>query len=443
MLWFSASLFAAAATPNHSLFIISVTQTQHTMKHTKSILMAALAALSIGSASAAETIYITGSTAFRSAANAAIVNYATTSGGAILAVDNSTLSKAGNLLVSYVSGGSTNLIDVHWSGSEAGVQSIAGPSTGTNAAKIGFFATNATGTNSSGGNSTSAQNTNSQVAELSFSDTYQSTSIFNGTQSGVTYSTLTGFDAADGIVGVVSFSWVGSTNIPASNITPNLANQLLSAGTIPLALLTGNSAQTNSGVYLVGRNIDSGTRLTTLAESGYGVKTQVVQYLFNNTSSITPYPIETINGISSANIGNSGYSSGGTLCGLMTNTLAAGTGLVVDTNGSVPSVYTATNFLVGYAGTSDANGQTANGLVKLNYAGVACSTNAIAAGQYTFWGYEHLYYGASATTAAKAVASSLGNLIYSSTTATLSPNVSISDMTVGRNGDGSPVYNNY
>jgi hypothetical protein len=39
------------------------------MKNTKSILMAAAAALSIASASAQEVIYITGATAFRSAAN--------------------------------------------------------------------------------------------------------------------------------------------------------------------------------------------------------------------------------------------------------------------------------------------------------------------------------------------------------------------------------------
>jgi hypothetical protein len=410
------------------------------MKHT-SLLMAALAAISIGSASA-ETIYITGSTAFRSSANAAIQTFATANGGSILAQDNATLGSAGNLLVNYTNASGTNLIDVHWSGSEAGIQSVAGPATGTNAAKIGFFATNATGTNSSGGNSTSAQNTNSQVAQLSFSDTYQATSQFNGTLLGVSYASLSGFDGADGIVGVVSFNWIGSKNITATNITANFANQLLASGTVPLALLTGSSADKTNGVYLVGRNIDSGTRLTTLAEAGFGTKSTVYQYKYNSAASIQPYPIEVIDGISSSTLGNSGYSSGGTLAGLMTNVLAAGSSLATDTNGTT-SAYTGSNFLVGYAGTSDANGQTANGLVKFSYDGVASSTNAIAQGQYTFWGYEHLYVSASASTAAKAVATGLGAGILATPTSSLTPNVNLNDLVVGRNGDGSPVYNNY
>jgi hypothetical protein len=319
---------------------------------------------------------------------------------------------------------------------------VAGPATGTNAAKIGFFATNATGTNSSGGNSTSAQNTNSQVAQLSFSDTYQATSQFNGTLLGVSYASLSGFDGADGIVGVVSFNWIGSKNITATNITANFANQLLASGTVPLALLTGSSADKTNGVYLVGRNIDSGTRLTTLAETGFGTKSTVYQYKYNSAASIQPYPIEVIDGISSSTLGNSGYSSGGTLAGLMTNVLAAGSSLATDTNGTT-SAYTGSNFLVGYAGTSDANGQTANGLVKFSYDGVASSTNAIAQGQYTFWGYEHLYVSASASTAAKAVATGLGAGILATPTSSLTPNVNLNDLVVGRNGDGSPVYNNY
>jgi hypothetical protein len=419
------------------------------MKNT-SILMAALAAISIvGAASAsAEVVYVTGSTAFRSSANTAITTFATNNGGHTLAQDNTTLGSAGNLLVNFVVSGTTNLIDVHWSGSEAGIQSVAGPATGSNAAKIGFFATNATGTNSSVGNSTSAQNTNSQVAQLSFSDTYQSTSIFNGTLQGVTYSTLSGFDGSDGIVGVVSFNWIGSKNITASNISQNLANQLLAAGTVPLALLTGSSADKTNGVYLFGRNIDSGTRLTTLSEVGYGARTPVVQYKFDSTSKIEPYPIETIDGISSGTLGNSGYSSGGTLAGLFTNTFAAGTNLaVVSIDGSTtnPSVYTGTNFLVGYAGTSDANGQTNNGLVKMSYDGVASGTNTIIQGQYTFWGYEHLYVSPSADSVATEVATGLGDGILATPTSTLTPNVNYNELNavVGRNGDGAPVYNQY
>lgn len=407
--------------------------------------MAALAAISIvGAASAsAETIYITGSTAFRSSANTAITTYAANNGGQTLAIDNATLGKAGNLLVSYVKSGATNLIDVHWSGSEGGMQAIAGPTTGSNAATIGFFATNATGTNSSAGSSTSTNNTNFQVAELSFADTYQSTSIFQGVLQGVTYSTVTGYDNGLGIVGVVSFTWEGSKGFPTNgNITPILAQQLLAAGTVPLALITGNVADKTNGVYLIGRNKDSGTRLSAFNETGFGTKNPAVQYLVNSTSNIIPYPVETINGISSVSPGNSGYSSGGTLVGQLTNSLASGANLVVDTNGTT-STYAGTNFLVGYAGTSDANTVTNSGGVELTYSGVAVGTNAIAQGQYSFWSFEHLNYGAAATATAKTLALNLGNLISATPTATLFPNVNVNDLVVGRNTDGGPIYNNY
>ena len=408
------------------------------MKHTKSLLMTALAAISIGSAlataPASETVYITGSTAFRSSANTAINTYATTHGGAKIAWDNATLGSAGNLLYTFTNGAGTNYIDVHWSGSEGGIQSVAGPTNGSNAAVFGYFPLTAVGLTTNG-------ITNNQVGNLTFADTYQSTSTFNGTFQGVTYAAL-----VDNQVGVVSFNWVASVGCAATNIGVNTAQQLLAAGTVPVAMLTGNSADMVNGVYLFGRNLDSGTRLTTFAETGYGVKTPVVQYKYDSTSQIEQYPIEIINGVSSSSLGNSGYSSGGTLCGFMTNSYAAGSGLSVgDASGTFnASVYTGNNYLIGYAGTSDANGKTNGGLIKMAYNGVTSSTNGIAIGQYTFWGYEHLLYNnATASTAAKSVASSLVTGLLATPTATLTPNVNLNDMLVGRNVDGGAIYNNY
>ena len=401
--------------------------------------MAALAAISIGSASA-EIVYVTGSTAFRSAANGALNTYATTHGGAIIAADNSTLGSAGNLILSYTNGGGTNYINVHWSGSEAGIQSCAGPTTGSNAQTIGFLPNSYTGTNTA----YSSQNTNYQVADLTFSDTFQSSSSFaQGKFNGVNYSALTGATtgAGNGIVGVVTFTWVASAGAPITNVTANGAKNLLAQGGVSQALFTGNSAdQTAAGYFLVGRNVDSGTRLTTLAESGYGIKTGVVQYQVDSTNMIEPYPTQTIDGIV-ASTGNGGYSSGGTLCGYMTNHYASN--LTNDTTGDT-SEYS-TNYLIGYAGVSDANGKVSGGLVELAYNGVAFSTNAVAQGQYTFWGYEHLYIGAAADSTAIALANAVGSSVYSSTTATLNPNVNFSDVNnnVGRTSDGTPVYQNY
>jgi len=106
------------------------------MKHTKSILMAALAALTIASASAQETIYITGSTAFRSAANGALLSLY---GATLAATDKATTSDAtaGNLLFTNCSvGGSTVHIAVAWSGSDAGMQTVAA---GTNSKRLPFY----------------------------------------------------------------------------------------------------------------------------------------------------------------------------------------------------------------------------------------------------------------------------------------------------------------
>jgi putative hemolysin len=418
----------------------------------KNILAAAMIVGLVGSASAANVTYISGSTAFRGSANAALTNYCAQNGGSLIAWDNATIGSAGNLLLSYTNGNGVQYVNVHWNGSEAGNQSAAGPATGvSNAANVSFYQTNAVGLVTTGIN-------NSHTTDLAFSDTYQSTSIFNGKVNGVTYGALSGFDNADGIVGVVAFTFVGSTNFPTNaNVTAQVFNQIAAAGNIPLTLLTGNAADNTNSVYLVGRNVDSGTRLTTLAETTYGVRTPVTTYAVatgftggglttatlsgtSTTNTLILYPVETIDGISSVSAGNSGYGSGGTLCGLMTNVYAQGAALTV---AGSPARSTGTNFLLGYAGVSDANGKTNGGLVKLPYNGVSYSTNAIAQGQYTYWGYEHLYVSPNANATAKSFATGLGNQIYATPTSTLSPNLNAGDMQCGRNGDGQIVYSNY
>lgn len=109
-------------------------------KMKKTMLVAALAALAIGSASA-ETIFITGSTAFRAAANCAIDAYVNAQNGsntlgscvqattaAAINGSASTLGGATAVLWRLTNG---NYISAYWFGSEAGVQSIAGPITAT------------------------------------------------------------------------------------------------------------------------------------------------------------------------------------------------------------------------------------------------------------------------------------------------------------------------
>jgi hypothetical protein len=421
----------------------------------KSILAAALALGLTGAVSAQNVTYIAGSTAFRSAANAALTNYCGTHGGGLLAWDNATTSKAGHLLLKYTNGSATNYIVATWNGSEAGIQSCAGPANGqSNAATFTFYSTNVTGL--------STTYAVTHTATVDFSDTYQATSIFNGSvrlanSNTVNYAALT--EASDSPVGVVAFTFVGSKNIPTNTqVTTENINQLTASGNVPLTLFTGNSADQTNSVYLIGRNLDSGTRLSMLAEVGYGVRTTLSSYavasgytggaVSNTTATLTgvstnaliSYPTEIINGISSANAGNSGYNSGGTLCGLFTNAYSFGTNLLV--NGSA-SARTGTNFLVGYAGVSDASGNVTNGLVYLPYNGQSYSTNSIAQGLYTFWAYEHVYISANASAADSTLANALATAINGNSTANLNPNVSIGDMQCGRNGDGQTVYSFY
>ena len=121
----------------------------------KTMLAAALAALAVGSASA-ETIYITGSTAFRGAANSQIDYTITNAGGTQNAKDNATLASAGNVVWTTVDG---DKVVACWNGSEAGIQSVAGPQSVTlKSPYVGSIITNAAVTNTltyaSNGNST-------------------------------------------------------------------------------------------------------------------------------------------------------------------------------------------------------------------------------------------------------------------------------------------------
>jgi len=400
------------------------------MKHSKSILMAALAALSMVSAQA-DTIYISGSTAFRSAANNSI---SAVPGATLLASDNSTLGSAGNAIWSV----GTNYVIAHWSGSELGIQSAAGPATGTNTKTIPFCSL--ANTNLGIGNSAlTATATNPQVASIAFSDTYQSTSIFNGKVVDSSGNSTTYTSLPDSVVGVVSFTWVGSKNFPTNaNVTTPVAQNLMSAPVMPVTMFTGVPSDYTNAVYLIGRNKDSGTRLQTLVNIGLKTSAGVHQYSVSSTSAIVDYPAETIDGIA-AGTAQSGYSSGGTLCGYMTNVYTFGTGFTI--NGSASPQYTGTNFLIGYAGTSDANSKVSGGLVELPYNGVNVSQTAIENGNYGFWGYEHVLVGNSATTAGTAFAATLVSTIQglASSDAKLFPNVALTDMYVTRSVDGSSL----
>jgi hypothetical protein len=398
------------------------------MKNIIKSLLAITAVASIGSASA-ETIYIAGATAFRSAANPAIAAYCTQNGGSVIASNNTTFGSASKFVGTFSNNGSLHYISVSWSGSEGGIQSAASPRSGARTVNNSFWGTNASGTNSG--------TTVSRPADLAYSDTYQGTSLFNGVFAGTEYAPLESFEGgSDGIVGVVPFCWVVSTNCPITNITSMQAQALLFDGNVKVSLITGNLSDTNKGVYLLGRNTDSGTRLATFGECGFGTDGLPKQYKYNSTTSVSLWPRETINSQIAA-LGNGGYSSGSSIVAAMTNALAAGSALKVD---GVSSTY-AQNYLIGYSGISDAN--SISGLSKLTYNGVEGSYDNIRNGSYTFWTYEHLYQHPDASPLAKEVAGAIGTATLASTAQDVAPNVIYSLMNVGRNGDGLYIYADY
>jgi len=424
----------------------------------KNLLMGALAALTIASASA-ETIYITGSTAFRSAANQTLLNLY---GANIMATDKSTTTdnSAGNLLFTNCDVGGGNIVDVAvaWSGSEAGIQTVA---CGTNNKTLPFFdkaKITALGGSfpkvslAGGSMSTLATNANTSLAKgsVAFSDTYQGASIFTGTASdGAFYNVL-----QDVVVGVIPFTFVANRDCPYTDITTSIFNDIASKGYTYGSLFTGTAADTNVKCWLLGRNPDSGTRVTTFAVGKFGIKSTVAQVgLTAGSGTITTIAKSTggnINGLAIA-AGNNGESSGGTLCNFMTNVCAAN----VTTTAWAVARGSSGNYIIGYSGASDAAGTYASGLKYLTFNGVKgrCYNSStktvldegytnVITGKYPFWSYSHVMWDtAYATAAASNVVTALTNAITtnSSSSSLLAPNINLSDMQVKRTADAGVI----
>ena len=396
-------------------------------------LLGAVALLGMtGLASAQTKIYVTGSTAFRSSAVTEIGNLLTNNGGGFTtASDNATLTSAN--AVTWTGGninGTPVTIKVSWSGSGAGIQSVAAPA-GT--FMVGFLPDSATGT--ANPDPRNAANPREAAApDIALSDVFQGTTPFNGVFNGVTYAALT-----QPSVGVVAFTFAASKGFNAAQtMTSQIAQVLFTNGNVPLSFFTGpaNPGDANVAVIATGRDADSGTRLTTMAETNVGVGTALQQYKptasSGSVTALAPYPAVAINGVPHG-AGDGGESSGGTLRNYLTNTVSQAA--VTQANSS----YTGGGFLLTYLGVGDFNQVSAGGAVALAYNGVAESQGEIESGAYTLWGYEHVDYKSSLAGIKLAFATGLTNQIKNSTSATLNPNVSLNDMTVQRFGDGGPI----
>lgn len=403
------------------------------MKTFNSLILSLVALACAATMNAQTKVYITGSTAFRGPTTNAINALLP---GATTASDNATLTSAN--AVTWTGGsisGNAVTVKVSWSGSAGGIQTVAGaPSF-----NVRFLPDGASGT--SNPDPRQAGNpAESAVPDVCMSDVFQPATPFNGTLNGVTYATVT-----DNQVGVVVFVFAASKNFPLNggtapisnySFTPQLAQVLFPGGLIPLSTITGLSADHDTGVIATGRDFDSGTRLTAMAESGVGVSSLLRQWKptisAGAVTSLALYPRTTINGVDTVQDGNSGESSGSSLRAFLTNTVNAAAAQNVD-----PTL--TGGFLLTYLGVGDFNSVSGSGAVQLLYTGNQFSQTNVEEGKYTFWGYEHLDYKSTLGGVKRTFADALRDQIKTSTSATLSPNVALSDMQVQRFADGGPV----
>ncbi len=401
------------------------------MKMIKNTLVALLAVAFAGIASAQTTIRITGSTAFRAATVTAIQNILQPGytygyiGSSVTGANQSTFvgtTKTSNLSV---------IVKCSWAGSVGGVQTIAQQSPVVTTTNPYISETNALTATGLVLTASTAIFDSPANADISMSDSFQSSTAFSGTG----YNTLT-----DTIVGVVPFVWTkGSSSDTAvqailanvTNMTPLAARAILSGGA-PISLLTGNSADSSVWVYPMGRDEDSGTRLVQYAESGFGIFGSPVQFQPTISSgaiaSIAPWPAQTILGISYP-IGHSGSSSGGTLATYLNTPVAAAA------RDSLGAKFA----LVAFFGVNDANGVNAGGN-NLTWNGVPYSAAAVQEGRYTYWGYEHLMYRNTLTGNPKTVADQLANQIKTQDAAV--SGVLLSTMNVSRVTEGAVITHN-
>ena len=226
---------------------------------------------------------------------------------------------------------------------------------------------------------------------------------------------------APGAVAIVPFQWVvgnmngvngtagtatkygdGSSFTVPTNITQQVANQLIGVGAVPQALFTGLSNEADFGNWFMflGRNEDSGTRILYLMESQFGVTTAPVQWSPENSftgsttqAETTLYPVTPLNTepmIEWNTVGHSGFTSGGNISGPLST---SNNGNVNMDPNYTPSGDYANGYFISSLGIPDAYNATKAAApgTNLTYNGVAFSPANVQNGSYSHWGYEHCY----------------------------------------------------
>ena len=379
------------------------------MKLVKTITMTAAVLGAAVTGNAQTVIDITGSTAGRSAVQKAIQTVL--SNETFVFNTGKTITNCDKSLFKGDIGGTPVIVRTSWSGSAAGVRDVA-----QNNSSVWFANTaiNTVALNNTAINlNNSTANTVQDVAEIAFSDVFQSSTIYQTPA------------LVDDTAGIIPFKFFASADAPLpvvdgtpglTDITTLQARFLWGSGYIPLAMFTGVSADQTTYIYATGRDPESGTRITTMAEIGYGVFGAVQQYqptiVSGAVTSVALWPAGTYIE------GNGGYSSG------------SGVKPALEANAFVNS-----NGLISYLGSSDWSSVAK----ELTWNGNSYSAANVIEGKYTFWGYLHQFRHSSLSGTSLTFYNSLLTAVRSDT----SWLVKTSDMKVARSSDGglvNPLY---
>ena len=377
---------------------------------TSNLISAAAVALGIVAQTHADpVVYLTGSTAFRSTVFSALSSGAGPGAGGVFdsaptyaTFGNSSASGANYMVFHGNISSSPVYIDCAWSGSEAGIASVCN-ATLTNVDRNGnaiilngspeTWLNVSNVTLASGGNVVSTNPVSnsglfegaSRQGDLAQADTSQAISWTPPTP------TLPQTELSDfGVESIVTFTLTRNVQTTASNewvhcsnITLPQLNVLFANGVVPAGFISGNPTDDDFSVYLVGRNLGSGTRMNMLGDSQYGAHKNVLQYSVGYGVEETPHQ----NLLVLTNEGDNGYESGGDV--------AKALAITGSCQQADPFNHGAGWFAVGYVGPSDAlntgnfGGEPVGNWLTVD--GVLSSNGAIENGSWWYWGHEHLY----------------------------------------------------
>lgn len=319
----------------------------------KNIIAAGVLSAVIGTSAYAQTVInVTGATAFRAASHTAIKNMLTDVEYAW--VGNQELTGANAAIFKGKIGGEDYIVRTSWSGSGAGVRAL------LNQEPVQVLVTSTAV--SSEGQLITAPAYETGVAKFGFSDVAQAATEYPSPALEATP------------VGVVPFMFVANKSAVGTgldNITSQQFGALYSGGGVPLSLFTGSAADVDTFVLPTGRASSSGTRITVLAETGFGISTAVQQYSVAGTINdpITAEGIELF-----SDEGNFGYSSNSFIRDIVQRESAEGAPLIL-----------------GYLTVSDALRAIQGGAQEVTYNGVHYSEENVRNGSYTLWGYQQFF----------------------------------------------------